>query len=249
MPLIVTPRQLVRRAQFYHQLSQLLAAGIPILAALDMLTRNPPSRDFREPIKRMSAQLSAGASISDALQCIGRWVPSFDIALVRAAERSGRLDAVFKLLAEYYDTRAALVRQMIGDLAYPVFLFHFAIILFSVIEWFKSSMSVAMLGLRIFGTLAPFYLIAAFIIYASQGRRGEKWRAIFEAILRPIPILGTARHYLALSRLSAALEALLNAGMTIIEAWEMAAAASGSPAIQRAVIAWKPRLGRRPNPV
>jgi len=32
-------------------------------------------------------------------------------------------------------------------------------------------------------------------------------------------MLGTARHYLALARLASALEALIAAGVTIIEAW------------------------------
>ena len=49
--------------------------------------------------------------------------PPFDIALVQAGEHSGRLDAVFKLLAAYYNDRAALLRQMISDLAYPAFRF------------------------------------------------------------------------------------------------------------------------------
>jgi type II secretory pathway component PulF len=53
---------------------------------------------------------------------------------------------------------------------------------------------------------------------------------------------------LALGRLAAALEALLNAGVTVIEAWELAGAASGSPALRRAVLAWRPQVdgGRTP---
>jgi type II secretory pathway component PulF len=249
MPLIVTPRQLTQRAQFYQQLGQLAAAGIPIPTALDMLMRNPPSRAFREPIRLMIGQLATGATVSDAMQSIGKWIPSFDIALIRAAEHSGRLDVVFKLLANYYDARAALIRQMIGDLAYPVFVFHFAILIFNFIAWFQSGMSVTVFALRVTATLAPIYFAVWLMIFASQGRRGEKWRAFFEAILRRVPLLGTARHYLALSRLAAALEALLNAGVTIIEAWEMAAAASGSPALQRTVLAWKPQLvgGQTPS--
>jgi type II secretory pathway component PulF len=60
-----------------------------------------------------------------------------------------------------------------------------------------------------------------------------------ENILRPIPVLGKARRFLALARLAAALEALLNAGVIVTSAWELAAAASGSPALGRAVRGWK----------
>ncbi len=67
--------------------------------------------------------------------------------------------------------------------------------------------------------------------------------------LRFIPVLGTARHYLALSRLAAALEALISAGVNIFEAWDLAAAASGSPALRRAVADWRPKItaGQMPS--
>jgi len=45
---------------------------------------------------------------------------------------------------------------------------------------------------------------------------------------------------LALSRLAAALEALISAGVTILEAWELAGTACGSPALRRTVLAWRP---------
>ena len=248
MPLILTPRQFTQRAHFYQQLGQLLAAGVPVINALEMLGRNPPARSYREPIERILLQLSQGATIADAMEHLGRWMPAFDIALVRAGEHSGRLDAVFKLLADYYTDRAGLLRQMISDLAYPAFVFHMAIFLFPFIDFFKNGDAVAYF-VKTFGILIPLYAVIFLMIYSAQGRRGEQWRSFLERVMKPVPMLGTARHWLALSRLAAALEALLNAGVTIIEAWEMAAAASGSPAISRAVLAWKPLVvnGQTPS--
>ena len=87
------------------------------------------------------------------------------------------------------------------------------------------------------------------LIYATQSKHGENWRARIEAFLRLVPVLGRARHYLALSRLAVALEALISAGVNIFEAWDLAATASGSPALRRAVAAWKPRVvaGQMPS--
>jgi type IV pilus assembly protein PilC len=45
-----------------------------------------------------------------------------------------------------------------------------------------------------------------------------------------------------LSRLAMTLESLISAGVNIVEAWDIAAAASGSPALRRAVETWKPEL-------
>jgi type IV pilus assembly protein PilC len=69
-----------------------------------------------------------------------------------------------------------------------------------------------------------------------------------ESLFRTVPVLGKARRELALARLSSALEALLSAGVNIIEAWELAANASGSPAIRRTVLAWRPLVDAGQTP-
>jgi type II secretory pathway component PulF len=248
MPIIFSPRQLNQRSQFYQQLGQLLAAGITVINALEMLSRKPPSRSYREPVRQILKHISQGGNVTDALQQLGKWTPAFDLAMVHAGESSGRLDVIFRMLAGYYAERAALLRQLISDLAYPVFLLHFSILIFAVVAWFQSASAISLLT-QTLGILLPLYGAVFLSIYASQSRHGEAWRSFVERILHPIPMLGTARHSIALSRLAAALEALINSGVRIIEAWELAATASGSPALYRTVMSWKPELaaGRTPS--
>src|SRR5271154_6469766 len=254
MSFIVTPRQFTQRAEFYHQLAQLTSAGIGVLPALEQLKRNPPGRAFREPIQLLLDGLAQGRTFSESLQQLGSWLPEFDIALIKAGERSGRLDASFRLLADYYNDRARITKQVISQLFYPVGLIHFAALVFLVVLPFAASQFHASL-IFLFGkallVLSPLYLLTFFLIYATQGRHGEKWRARIESFTRLIPILGTARRFLALARLAAALEALINAGVNIIEAWDLAAAASGSPALRRAGEKRKPGViaGRTPAEV
>ena len=246
MSLTVTPRQFAQRAEFYHQLAQLTSAGIGVLPALEQLKRNPPARSYREPIQRLLNELEQGRTFAGALQQLDDWLPEFDIALIDAGERSGRLDACFRLLAEYYTDQARLTKQMISQLLYPVGLVHFAALVFIIVLPFaKSQFNTNLLPLLLIKAalvLAPLYLGTALIIYATQSRHGEKWRALIESLLRWIPLLGRARHSLALARFSAALEALISAGVNMIQAWDLAGRASGSPAIVRAVAAMKPEV-------
>jgi type II secretory pathway component PulF len=67
-------------------------------------------------------------------------------------------------------------------------------------------------------------------------------------MLQLFPLLNKALRSLALARLCAALEGLLSAGVNILEAWPLAAYSSGSPALRRRVLSWKPDLdsGRTP---
>ncbi|MGD0745059.1 MAG: type II secretion system F family protein [Verrucomicrobiota bacterium] len=247
MPLIVSPRQFAQRAEFYHQLAQCTSAGIGVIRALEQIKAGPPARSFREPLQRLLDKLAEGATLAESLQQLG-WLPAFDVALVEAGEQSGRLDACFRLLADYYNERATIARQVIADLIYPVALFHMAIFIFPFAQFFLSGNLLVYLA-KTFGVLIPIYLFAGLAIYATQSKHGERWRARSESLLRRIPVLGTARHYLALSRLAAALEALNNAGVNVVAAWDLAAAASGSPALRRAVRAWKPQVaaGQMPS--
>jgi len=250
MALIITPGQLNQRAEFYHQLAQLTAAGIGLPAALDQLERHPPARSYRQPLKRLGTHLAEGYTLTEAIRNLGSWLPAFDTALLQAGEQSGRLDTCFRLLADYYTDRARIARQIIADLAYPVFLFHFAVFLLPFAKFFQSGNWVAYL-FQTLGVLLPIYTFLLLILYAAQGQHGETWRSWVETALQPVPILGTARHYLAIARLSAALEALINAGVNIVVAWELAAAASGSPALRRTVLGWRPLVeaGQTPGEV
>lgn len=239
MPLIITPGQLKHRAELYHTLGVLLSAGLTAPKALEQLQSNPPSRALRAPIAQLQEHLRQGATVGDAVARMGGSMPAFDAALVNAGERSGRLDACFKLLAIYYEERSQMARKVISDLMYPAFLFHFAVLVFAFIDFIQHGHGLMRFSFLVLGILVPIYAAAAFLIFAGQGRHGEKWRTVVENTLRPIPVLGTARRCLALARLAAALEALLNAGVLITSAWDLAVAASGSPALGRAVRGWK----------
>jgi len=251
MAFIVTPRQLDLRAELFHQLAQLTSAGIGVIPALEQIKRSPPSRSWREPLQRLLDELALGATVTDALRHLD-WLPAFDQALIGAGEKSGRLDACFHMLANYYNDRARLMKQVISQLIYPVALIHFAALIFLIVLPFAHSQfaaSLPWLFARAALILSPLYGVAVVLVYVAQGKHGENWRSRFESVLRAVPLLGTARRYLALSRLAAALEALVNAGVNIFESWDLAAAASGSPALRRAVAAWKPDViaGQMPS--
>lgn len=248
MPLIITPGQLRLRSELYHQLGVTISAGLTIQQALEHLQTNPPARSMRPMLAQWQAHLLEGHPVVESLRLMGGWTPSFDLALLEAGEQSGRLDACFKLLAIYYQERSQMARQVISDLMYPLFIFHFAIVLFAFVSLIQPGGSMFHFVSTILGVFVPLYAGAFLLMYACQGRRGERWRAAIERILRPIPLLGTARRDLALARLAASLEALLNAGVGIIGAWELAATASGSPAYRRIVLTWRRPLEEGSTP-
>jgi type II secretory pathway component PulF len=238
----VTPGQLTRRANLYFQLASLVGAGVPIIQALEMVRSG--SRAYRTQLSTVIGRLQQGATFTEALRATGKWLPAFDLALFSAGEQSGRLDASLRSLGNYYQDHASMVRQVLSAMAYPIFLAHFAILVFpsSLLTHLFFSGGVQDFIVNKIEILLPLYIVVIALVIAFQGNRGEMWRALLERITSYVPILGSARRDLALSRLSAALEALISAGVPIISAWGVAANASGSNRFKRTVSRAVPQM-------
>ena len=241
MPLIITPRQLNQRAELYHQLGIMITAGLSVRKALEQLQSHPPSKDMRGPITKWIEQLDQGHTVSGSLLRIGKWIPSFDLALLDAGERSGPARCLLQtpggLLPRARTNGAADdfghgVSRLRSAHCHPSL---------STDRSFYEGNITRFLCMTV-GIAVPLYAVVFLVIYACQGRHGELWRSRMENILGRIPLLGTARQYLALARLATALESLLNAGVPIVTAWELASTASGSPALARTVQTWKEPL-------
>src|SRR4051794_21358413 len=237
--MVQTPGQLAKRGEFYHQLGQLTAAGIGLLKGIEIQRRSPPAQSYKRPLSIVLGHLGQGSSFSESIRHTGSWMPEFDQALLDAGERSGRLPACFQMLAEHYAERSRLAKQLLADCAYPFFLFHFAILIGPFPDLFLSHKLFPYLG-KTLGVLIPVYAVVAVIVLATRDERGERWRSIIESLLSAVPMIGSARRNLALARLCACLEGLISAGVTIVEAWDLAVAASGSPLLKREVARIKP---------
>lgn len=257
MSFLVTPAELNRRAELYNQLGATIAAGVPLVKALEMSSRSASVRSSRKTILGLIENLQAGYTFTDSMKRVQGWMSEFDIALLSVGEESGRLDVSFKLLSNYYTTRAKIIRDTISGLittmaTLHVFLLIFPLGLFTdfvVKGIFQGQYSMCLPfiieKIVVFGTL---YGLVLFLIFACQGKRGERWRLLVESIFQMIPLLRTAQKYLVLSRLATALDALTNAGVNVTKGWELAASAAGSPHLNREISGWKEPIERGMTP-
>jgi type II secretory pathway component PulF len=245
MALIVTPGQLKRKGEFYLQLASMTSAGVTITQGIDLLRRNAPSRALKQTAEQVMQGLLQGQTFTESLQQTGRDVPEFDVGLIEAGEAAGRLDQCFRLLGNFYVERGQLASRVITQLLYPIFLLHMAFFIFPINLFTDLLLKSGGFGPFVIDKimkLAPLYLLILFLFWLFRSNRGEALRSGLERVINVIPVLRALRRDLALARLCAALEALINAGVTIIEAWDMAGKASGSPRIIRAVAAARPNI-------
>lgn len=242
--MIFSPQQLDRKARFYRELGQMTDAGITLQVALKSIARHSRDSATKSAVSNMLSAIDSGESFGAALLLAKGWAPVFDVALLGAGEQSGRLPACFHKLSSYYEERSRLLRQLLASIAYPMLLVHAAILIFPVSEISKLVQEGGMfrfLSGKLL-LLLPLYLVAGGLVYLAQSNRAEGIRSFIDALLNRVPVLGAARSSLAMARLCLSLEALTAAGTDVIRAWELSAAASGSPRIQRAVRSFRPSL-------
>lgn len=238
--MILTPKKLGQRAEFYHQIGTMTEAGLSLLQSLESLNRSRHFH-FSQPIPHLIKGLEKGESFTEASANLRNWLPAFDLSLFESGEQSGRLDVCFRLLSDFYRQRERALRKIISHLLYPLLIVHVAILLYPFPDLFLTG-NVALYLTKIGSVFIPFYSASFIIFYLTQGQHGAFLRSVLERIFSGIPLIGNGQKALSLSRFCLALQSLLNAGTNIAQAWNLAAAASGSTILQREVALYESRI-------
>ncbi|MDA0752417.1 MAG: type II secretion system F family protein [Verrucomicrobia bacterium] len=235
------------QSEFYHQLGTMCQAGLSLPQSLEALDRSRGFRAYQSRIRDWRQSIERGETFSEAVAHSKGNVPEFDLALLYAGENSGRLDDCFQLLSEYYRTRAENIRETRGLLAYPALVVHAAAFIIPFPALFQSGDLVAYAKASL-GVLLPIYILLFVLSWAFNGTRGNTVRRFVELIVCMVPLLGAGLKALAVSRFSLALEALLNAGVSITQAWTIASQASGSPSLASWVKSFPEAMDRGQTP-
>ncbi len=108
--------------RFLSDLAVMLNAGIRVDEALSIMEREFDNGRLRPVVVHLRTALANGRSFSQALEDWPRLFPAFQVAMIRIAERSGRLPAILTRIAEERQ-RLEKLSSRVGDaLRYPAFL-------------------------------------------------------------------------------------------------------------------------------
>jgi len=109
------------RAIFSRQMAVLLAADLPVEAALDAVMESEGSRAMQSFAAELKAATLEGFPLSDAIdKGRGGFAPYYTSSL-RAGETSGDLAAVFNGLADFLEAQGANRAEIATALVYPAF--------------------------------------------------------------------------------------------------------------------------------
>jgi general secretion pathway protein F len=236
---------LPRRSQFSlplfsQELLALLEAGLTLTESIDALLAKEQRPEPREILERLAQSLAEGLRFSAALEAQPAHFPPLYVGLMRAAERTSSLPASLSRYLDYRGRLDAVRSRVVGALVYPAILavVGLAVTLFLLgyvvprfagvyqgsgreLPWLSQQLIAwgafaAQHGKALaLGSLAA--LVAAGVGMQRWWRSGAALR-----LLRALPGIGPTVQMFELTRLYLALGTLLDGGLPILQAMQLA---------------------------
>lgn len=114
---------------FLVQLETYIKAGIPLVDAVNLLSKQTRKALLRDLYRAIVYELMIGESFSEALSKQGHAFPKLLINMIKSAEMAGNLDEVLDSMVDHYTTIHKVKKQMVTAMMYPAVIFGFAIII------------------------------------------------------------------------------------------------------------------------
>ena len=238
---------------FVRQLGNLLAAGVPLARALQIISRETSHEASRAQWDAVRETVIDGTSLADAIAQFPKSFPPIYVAMVRAGEAGGFLDVVLKQIADFMSRERELKSKVGTALIYPsvlaliatgvvIFLLTWFIPRFSsIFDEFGQSLplltriiqgaSNALLNYGLFVLIAIIVLIVA----AKQALASEAGRRKRDEIVLKLPGIGAASARFSLVRFCRMLGTLVGAGVPLVASLKVARAAIGNQTLTDAV--------------
>jgi general secretion pathway protein F len=222
-----------------RQLSILLAAGVPLVGALEALLSQVPNPLFKRILAQIKESVNEGNSLAFALSQHPRLFSNIYVNMVRAGEASGALDVVLARLAEYGEHQETLKGRFKAALAYPVFmvfigscvlLFLLTVVVPDITQVFSEMKQTLPLPTVILIAVSHFLgvfwwavLLAAVAVAVGvvQFVKTPTGRRVLDGVKLKTPVLGSINQKIALSRFARTLGTLLESGVPVLTALDI----------------------------
>ncbi len=238
-------------ATAYRQMADLLRVGMPLLRALQLLSRSKSNPRLASVMGAVADDIAQGSRLADAMARRGHVFPPVQVAMIRAGERGGFLEQIFARLGVLLERQTELRARVVGSLIYPAMLLTVGLIIvlaalvFFVprFEEFYGRIELPLPTKILLGTSAAltryWLLMLLGIVLAAaawswlRGRPNVR-RAFVRWQLR-VPKLGALVSSLAVARFTRILGTLLGNGVPTLSAMQISRDAVGNVLLAEAV--------------
>ncbi len=242
-------------AYISRQLATMLAAGVPIVQAFNIIGQGHDNQRMRRLAFEIRSDIEGGASLSSALAKHPKYFDELYVNLVATGEHSGKLDELLHRVATYKERTEELKRKVKKALYYPVAVVVAAIVVTGILMAFVIPKFQNFY--RGFGATLPaftrwvigisdsvqhygwVYVLGLIVIIVAffQGRqRSHTFRRMSDRVLLKTPVLGLIMRKSAIARFAHTLSITFAAGVPITEAMGTVGRATGNVVYQEAIV-------------
>jgi type IV pilus assembly protein PilC len=245
-------------AIFSRQLATMLAAGIPLVQAFEIIGAGHEKPSMQKLVLDVKADIESGTSLHEAL---GKHPLHFDdlyVNLVEAGEQAGALETLLDKIATYKEKSEAIKKKVKKALFYPAAVLAVAVIvtiilLLFVIPQFESLFkgfgadlpAFTQMVINLSKFVQEFGIVMALVagggIYAFLyfKKRSRKMREFLDRLSLKMPIIGPILNKAAIARYARTLSTMFSAGVPLVEALDSVAGATGNVVYENAVLKMK----------
>lgn len=239
---------------FTRQFSTLINAGIPIVDALKILSEGKRNERLKEGARQVKQYIESGKRLADAMHQQPDIFDRFYVNMVRAGEEAGILDNILLRLSTYMEKSDKIKKQITGALAYPAVIVALSFVVIAGILVFvipkfqelfaKSGKELPALTKFVVALSELFihqwYLVLAAMVaipyFAIKWYQSDEGRAIADKILIQAPVFGDLIQKASVARMTRTLSTLLAAGVSVIDALDIASKTAGNKVIEEALV-------------
>jgi type IV pilus assembly protein PilC len=248
----VTPGDI---AIFSRQLATMLAAGIPLVQAFEIVGNGHEKAQMQKLILDVKADVEGGTSLHEALGKHPLYFDDLYVNLVEAGEQAGALESLLDKVATYKEKTEALKKKIKKAMFYPAAVLVVAVIvtvvlLIFVIPQFESlykgfgadlpAFTQMVINLSRFvqhdGIYIAVVLFAVGWFFFYFKKRSKALREILDRLLLKLPVVGPILNKAAIARYARTLSTMFAAGVPLVEALDSVAGATGNIVYEKAVL-------------
>jgi type IV pilus assembly protein PilC len=245
-------------AIFSRQLATMLAAGIPLVQAFEIVGNGHENAAMQKLILSIKGDVEGGSALAEALAKNPLYFDDLFVNLVEAGEQAGALETLLDKIATYKEKTEAIKKKIKKALTYPaavlVVAFVVTIILLIFVipafeDLFKGFGADLPAFTRIVIDLSQFVrdqgwylaIMAGGAVYAFLyfKKRSRQMRHFLDRTALKTPIIGPILQKASIARYARTLSTMFAAGVPLVEALESVAGATGNIVYEEAVMRMK----------
>jgi type IV pilus assembly protein PilC len=242
-------------AIFSRQLATMLAAGIPLVQAFEIVGNGNDKPSMQKLILDVKADVEGGTSLHESLGKHPLYFDDLFVNLVEAGEQAGALESLLDKVATYKEKTEALKKKVKKALFYPAAVLVVAVIVTVILlvfvipqfeELFKGfgadlpAFTQMVIDLSKFvqheGIFIAAVVAGLFWTFFYFQKRSRKMREFLDRVQLKIPIIGPILVKSAIARYARTLSTMFAAGVPLVEALESVAGATGNVVYEDAVL-------------